>query len=309
MAGLKDVSLRQLQILASAARTGSFSRTSEEIHLSQPAVSMQMKALEDLAAQPLFDRVGRRVKLTDAGELLAGYAERVLSLLDEAEDALAARKGLRGGRVRVAAVSTAMYFAPKLLAGFSREHGAVQVSLALENREAVVALLARNHVDLAIMGRPPEELETEAEPFADHPHVVIAPPDHPLASRRRAPLSALAGELFVVREPGSGTRSAMERFFAEREVAVRVGMEMGSNEAIKQAVMAGMGLGFISLHTVGLELAAGRLALVRAEGLPVTRKWHVVRLAEKRLSPAAEAMRRHVVETGARFLREWPHEP
>lgn len=302
---MRDVSLRQLQILASAARTGSFSRTSEEIHVTQPAVSMQMKALEDLADLPLFDRVGRRLRLTDAGELLAGYAERVLSLLEEADDALAAMKGLSGGRVRVAAVSTAMYFAPKLLAGFSREHGSVQVKLLLENREAVVDLLARNQVDLAIMGRPPQDLDTVAAPFADHPHVVIAAPDHPLVARRRVPLSSLAGELFVVREPGSGTRSAMERWFAERDVAIRIGMEMGSNEAIKQAVMAGMGLGFISQHTVGLELAAGQLALVRAEGLPVVRQWYVVQLADKRLSPAAEAMRRHVAETGARFLKEW----
>jgi DNA-binding transcriptional LysR family regulator len=304
---LRDATLRQLQLFDSAARTLSFSKTSEALHVSQPAVSMQMKQLEDLAGVPLFDRIGRRLHLTAAGEELARWVREVLRVLEQADDALAALKGLRGGRIRVAVTSTAKYFAPKLIALFTARHPEVELRLFVNNRESVVQVLAANEVDLAIMGRPPAELETVAAPFADHPFVVIAAPEHPLAGKRSVPLSAFAGETFLVREPGSGTRAAMERFFAEHGVEIRIGMEMESNETIKQAVMAGMGLSFISRHTIGLELAAGAVALVHAPGLPVMRTWHVVRLAAKRPSPAAQAFEVFVVDEGKAFLRNWPH--
>jgi DNA-binding transcriptional LysR family regulator len=204
-------------------------------------------------------------------------------------------KGLRGGRVRLAVVSTAKYFAPRLIARFCERHPGVRILLQVDNREAVVRTLAANDVDLALMGRPPGELDLVAAAFADHPHVIIAPPDHPLARRRAVTTAALAGERFLVRELGSGTRTAMERFFHDRGVPLQVGMEMPSNETIKQAVMAGFGLSFISLHTVALELSAGALALVHAPGLPVMRKWFVLHRAEKRLSPAAEAFKAFVL--------------
>jgi DNA-binding transcriptional LysR family regulator len=307
MPGLKDATLRQLQILATAARTLSFSRTSEALHVTQPAISQQMKQLEELAGLPLFERVGRRLALTQAGEELARHARGVLRALDDADDALAALRGLRGGRIRVAVTSTAKYFAPKLIALFTKRHPEVELRLVVNNREVVIQLVSANEVDLAIMGKPPEQLDTSAFPFADHPLVVVAPPDHPLARRRPAPLQALARETFLVREPGSGTRAAMERFFAEHGLELRIGMEMASNETIKQAVMAGMGLGFISRHTVGLELAADALALVHAPGLPVMRSWNVVHLREKRLSPAAAAFKAFVLDEGRAFLRHWPH--
>jgi DNA-binding transcriptional LysR family regulator len=306
MPGLKDASLRQLQILASAAETLSFSRTSERLHLTQPAVSMQMKALEDLARMPLFERVGRRIALTDAGAELARHARDVLRTLDLADEALAALRGLRGGRIRVAVTSTAKYFAPRLILLFARRHPEIELKLTVENRDAVVALVASNAIDLAIMGTMGGEVEAVATPFADHPLVVVAAPDHPLAHRRSVPLATLARETFLVRERGSGTRAAMERFFAAAGVEPRVGMELDSNETIKQAVMAGMGLSFISRHTIGLELAAGALALVHAPGLPVIRTWHVVHLAAKRLSPAAEAFKAFVLEEGKAFLKRWP---
>jgi DNA-binding transcriptional LysR family regulator len=306
MPGLKDATLRQLQILATAARTLSFSRTSEALHVTQPAISQQMKQLEELAGLPLFERVGRRLALTQAGEELARHARGVLRALDDADDALAALRGLRGGRIRVAVTSTAKYFAPKLIALFAKRHPEVELRLVVNNREVVIQLVSANEVDLAIMGKPPEQLDTAAFPFADHPLVVVAPPDHPLARRRPAPLQALAHETFLVREPGSGTRAAMERFFAEHGLELRIRMEMASNETIKQAVMAGMGLGFISRHTVGLELAADALALVHAPGLPVMRTWNVVHLREKRLSPAAAAFKAFVLDEGRAFLRHWP---
>jgi len=305
MTGMKDATVRQLQIFEAAARTLSFSRAAEALRLTQPAVSMQVRQLEHFAGVPLFERAGRRLRLTDAGDELVLHARAVLRALEDADEAFAAMKGLRGGRVRLAVVSTAKYFAPALIARFARSHPGVQVRLQVDNREAVVRTLAANDVDLALMGRPPGELDLVAAPFADHPHVVIAPPGHPLAHRRNVPIVAFADETFLVREQGSGTRMAMERFFQERGVPLRVGMEMPSNETIKQAVMAGLGLSFISLHTIALELSAGVLALVRAAGLPVVRQWYVLHRTEKRLAPAAEAFKAFVLQHGRGFLERW----
>ena len=303
---LKDVTLRQLQILDSASRTLSFSRTSEALHVTQPAVSMQMRQLEELAGLALFERVGRRLHLTQAGEELARYAREVLRTVEQADEVLAGLRGLQGGRIRVAVTSTAKYFAPKLIALFAKRHPEVEIRLLVNNREVVIGALAANEVDLAVMGKPPDALDTVSAEFAEHPFVVVAAPDHPLARRRHVPLSAFAAETFLVREPGSGTRAAMERFFAAQGIEVRIGMSLDSNETIKQAVMAGMGLAFISRHTVGLELSVGELAVVHAPGLPVMRAWNVVRLAAKRLPPAGEAFEAFVLEEGKAFLRNWP---
>jgi DNA-binding transcriptional LysR family regulator len=309
MAGMKDASVRQLQIFDAAARTLSFSRAAEALHLTQPAVSMQIRQLEHFAGVPLFERMGRRLHLTGAGEELVQHARAVLRALDEADEVFAALKGLEGGRVKLAVVSTAKYFAPRLIARFAEEHPGVQLRLRVDNREAVVRTLAANEVDVALMGRPPGELDLVAAPFADHPLVIVAPPGHRLARARRVSLADLAREVFLVRETGSGTRNAMERFFREHEIPLRVGMEMPSNETIKQAVMAGLGLAFISAHTITLELAAGALAVVRAPGLPVVRQWYVLHRAEKRLSPAADAFERFVLRNGRAFLEAWRDAP
>ena len=305
MAGLKDATVRQLQIFDAAARALSFSRAGEVLHLTQPGVSMQIRQLEHFAGVPLFERTGRRLHLTDAGEELVVHARAVLRALEDADEAFAAMKGLRGGRLRLAIVSTAKYFAPRLIAQFIESHPGVQVRLQVDNREAIVRTLAANSVDLALMGRPPEELDLVAAPFADHPHVIIAPPGHALARRRRVAIDALAAEVFLVREMGSGTRTAMERFFLERGVRLRVGMEMPSNETIKQAVMAGLGLSFISAHTISLELKARALAVVHATGLPVVRQWYVLHRTEKRLSPAADAFKTFMLRHGREFLDRW----
>jgi LysR family transcriptional regulator, low CO2-responsive transcriptional regulator len=304
MSGMKDATVRQLQIFQAAARTLSFSRAAQLLHLTQPAVSMQIRQLEHFGGVELFERLGRRLQLTDAGEELVLHARAVLRALEDADDALAAMKGLRGGRVRLAVVSTAKYLAPRLIARFAQGHPGVQFRLQADNRGAVVRTLADNGVDLALMGRPPDDGDLVAEPFADHPLVVIAPPGHPLA-RRQVPIEDLAAETFLVREAGSGTRTAMERFFQERGIPLRVGMEMPSNETIKQAVIAGLGLGFISLHTIALELSSHALALVRAPGLPVVRQWNVVHHRERRLAPASEAFKAFVLQHGRGFLNGW----
>ncbi len=286
---MKNVSLRQLRVFEAVARRLSFSRAAEELHLTQPAVSMQVKSLEEEAGLPLTEQMGKKIFLTDAGAELARHARLILQQIIEAEEALAALRGVRGGRLSIGVVSTAKYFAPRLLTVFRAGHPGVELRLGVHNREEIVRQLADNELDLAIMGSPPQELATVADVFASHPLVIIAPPDHALAKRRRIAPIDLVAETFLIREPGSGTRSAMERYFTEQGVALKSTFEMSSNETIKQAVMAGMGLSFISEHTIGLELAVGRLIRLRVVGTPVLRQWQVVRRAEKQLLPLAEA--------------------
>ena len=304
---VRHATVRQLRVFDAVARHLSYSRAAEELHLTQPAVSMQVKALESQAGLALLEQVGKRVYITDAGRVVHARAHTVIRELAEADEALAAMRGLTQGRLPIAAVSTAKYFAPPLLARFLQAHPAVQLELAIDNREAVIAKLAANEVDLAIMGRPPANLDTAAQPFAPHPHVVIAPAGHPLARRRRLGVADLAREPFVVREPGSGTRTLLEKYFADHGLSVPVAMQMASNETIKQAVIAGLGLSFLSRHTLGLELAAGRLVALDVVGLPLLREWHVVHLAPKRLSPVAAACRAFILAEAPRLLAspEW----
>jgi len=302
---MKNATLRQLRVFAAAARHQSFGKAAEELHLTPPAVSMQIRELEEQVGLPLFDRSGRQVALTVTGEYLLVYVRKVLATLKDAEDAIARFRGLETGRVSIGMVSTAKYFVPRMLAQFRQEHPAIEVKLAVGgNREQLVALLRANEVDLAIMGRPPRELATRAEPFAVHPHSVVTAPDHPLTRIGHAPASLLANYEFIIRETGSGTRAAMEKFFADHRLQPRVAMEMTSNETIKQAVMAGMGVSFLSLHTIGLERRAGLLVVPDVEGLPVLKRWYVVNTLSKTLSPAAEAFRYFILEEGERFLAQ-----
>ena len=301
---MKGVTFRQLRTFASVARHLSFGKAAEELHLTPPAVSMQIRELESQVGLPLFDRTGRQVALTVTGEYLLVYVRKILATLKDAEDAIARFRGLQGGRLVIGMVSTAKYFLPRLLAQFREDHPEIEIRLVVSgNREQLIAAMQRNEVDLAVMGRPPREIATRAEPFAAHPHVIITPPDHPLATTMgHVPAQALANFPFIVREPGSGTRAAMEQYFADHRIEPRVAMEMASNESIKQAVMAGLGIALLSLHTIGLELKSGLLATPDVEGLPIVRRWYVVNNLAKVLSPAAEAFRYFVLERGESFL-------
>jgi DNA-binding transcriptional LysR family regulator len=299
---MKHVTLRQLKVFEAVARHLSFSRAAEELHLTQPAVSMQVKQLEDTVGLPLTEQIGKKIYLTAAGTELALHARAIAQQLREAEAAIDALKGLKSGRLNIGVVSTAKYFAPRLLAAFRARHPEVELRLGVHNREVVVQQLADNQIDLAIMGRPPQDIATRAESFAEHPLVIVAAPEHPLAAQERVDPKDLERETFLIREPGSGTRSAMEHFFSEHGIAPRNTLEMSSNETIKQAVMADMGIAFISEHTVGLETAAGRLVLLPVTGLPVMRRWHVVHLQDKRLSPIAAAFREFLLAEGAMLI-------
>jgi DNA-binding transcriptional LysR family regulator len=300
---LQHVTLRQLRVFEAAATSRSFSKAAELLHLTQPGVSMHIKELETNAGLPLFERLGKRLFITEAGLELLTRAREVLRALKDGEDALDGLRGLRRGRINLAVVSTAKYFVPQLLARFGKDYPELEIRLAVNNRIQVIEQLTTNEVDLAIMGRSPQSLDTVAEPFAQNPHVVIAAPDHPLAAARRIHVTAVAKEHFIVREPGSGTRLAMQQFFESQHVPWKVGMEMASNETIKQAVMAGMGVSFISRHTIELELQTQRLVVLDVRGTPVMRNWHVAHLAKKRLSPTAAAFKQFVLTQGRELLR------
>lgn len=287
--------LRQLTIFQAVAERLSFTRAAEHLHLSQPAVSMQVKQLEENLGMPLFEQLGRSIHLTEAGAEVYRYGRAVNRHLAELDQVLNDLKGVSGGRLRIAVASTANQFAARLLASFSRRHPGVALSLQVTNRQSLVALLEANDCDLVIMGRPPEGLDVEAEAFLDNPLVVIASPQHRWAGISGLSPESLAEEAFVVRETGSGTRAAMERFFTERGVEVEQRMEFSSNEALKQAVAANLGLGLVSEHTIGLELVAGRLLVLPVEGFPIMRHWYVVHRRGKRLSPAAEQFRNFVI--------------
>ena len=301
---MKNVTFRQLRVFSEVARRLSFIRAAEVLHLTPPAVTMQVKDLEAAVGLPLFDRQGRSVSLTTTGEYFLVYARRLLSTLKDAEDAMARFKRVESGVLNIGLVSTAKYFIPRLLARFKEEHPGVEVRLQVTgNREQLLVLLHANEIDLAVMGRPPKEMATRAEPFAAHPLVFVCPPGHPLLALGQPPVVALEAYPFIVREPDSGTRKAMEDFLREHGVVPRITMEMSSNETIKQAVMAGMGISFLSLHTLGLELRSGLLEVVEVEGTPVMRTWNLVHLLSKLLSPSAEAFRYYIIEEGEAYLR------
>jgi DNA-binding transcriptional LysR family regulator len=265
---------------------------------------MHVKELEGHIGLPLFERLGKKLFVTQAGAELLTHVREILRTIKDAEETLDQLKGLRRGLINIGVVSTAKYFVPTLLARFRKSHPHLEVRLGVSNRDAVIEQLVANQIDLAIMGRSPDELDTVAEPFAQNPHVIIAAPDHPLASRLRIDVEAICDETFIVREPGSGTRLAMQQFFGDRQLTCKVGMEMASNETIKQAVMAGMGLSFISRHTIDMEVQMGRLAILDVHGTPVMRQWHVAHLSKKRLSPTAAAFKEFVLAHGREFLRE-----
>jgi DNA-binding transcriptional LysR family regulator len=300
---LDRVTLRQLRIFAAAARHLHFGRAAAELNLTQPAVSIQLKELELELGMPLFERMGRRTHLTSAGMELSGHVRDLLARLREADDAMEGLKGGTAGELHIAATTTSEYFAPRLLAQFRRGHPGLRIRLTVDNRETVVRALADNSVDLAVMGRAPQGLDTVAIPFARHPLAIVAAPDHALAKRRRLKLAQLTAETFLIRERGSGTRDAMERAFAEQQFRPAEMIETGSNETIKQAVMAGMGVSFLSLHTVGLETATRRLVVLPVGGMPVMRDWFVIQRERKHISPAAAAFRDYLVAEGARSIK------
>ncbi|WP_157268740.1 LysR family transcriptional regulator [Azohydromonas aeria] len=299
---MKHATFRQLKVFESVARHLSYSRAAEELYLTQPAVSIQVRKLEEHAGHALFEQFGKKVYLTAAGAELLHISRTILQQFEAAEAAMARLKGVTGGKLNVGVISAGDYFFPRLLVEFLGRHQGVQLNFSVHNREGLLGHIADNLVDLAVMVRPPDDLDTINEPFAPHPYVVVAPPAHPLAARRGIALEEVMREPFIVRERGSDTWKSMQEGFGGDVSGLNVAMEIRSTETIKQAVMAGMGLSFLSAHTVTRELASRSLCVLDVQGLPLMLHWYVVHRCSKRLPPVAQAFREFLLGDGAALI-------
>ena len=302
---MKNATLRQLKVFEAVARHLSFSRAADELHLTQPAVSTQVRTLEGHVGIELFEQLGKKVYLTPGGAELLGHSRAIIQQFQEAEEALSQFKGISGGKLNVAVISAGDYFFPRLLVEFARRNPGVKLNLTVYNREELLAQLAANQTDLAVMVRPPKELDTDNQSFAPHPYVIVAAPTHPLVGKRRIPMEVLMREPFVVRERGSDTWNSMEDGLGPYLKDLIVAMEIKSTETIKQAVIAGMGVGFLSAHTIGLELKAGSLAVLDVQGFPVMLDWYVVHRKNKRLPPVARAFKEFLLADGAALINKY----
>lgn len=297
------ITLRQLQILEAVASTGNLSRASETLHLTQPAVSMQIKNMEDTLAITLLERTGKRVFLTDAGREVQRASLDIAERLAQLKGTIDAMKGLQHGSIVVGVVSTASAFSIRLIALFRHRYPGIYIRLNVINREELLQQLTNNSLDLAIMGQPPAHLEIDDTVFMDNPLIIIAPPHHPLSGKTNIPLSRIAEEPFLGRESGSGTRIATEAFFQAHRIAWKVDMEMNKNEAIKLAVEAGLGLSVVSRHTVLQELAAKRLCILQVEGFPIIRSWHLVKRKNKQFSGSTQAFAEFILQEARNIER------
>ena len=285
------INLHQLQIFQAVAVHRSYTRAAEALYLSQPAVSLQVRALEKTIGLPLFEKSGRTLRLTDAGRELLTYSDRIFALLDETKLVLEELSGARRGMVKVAASTTAgIYVVPTALGAFHRQNPDVKLTLDVVNRFTVQEHLLNDEIDLAVMGLIEDTHELEVERFIPNELVVIAPPHHRLAGRPDIPLEELIEETLLLREAGSGTRTDVERMFSARDIPLHIGMELRSSGAIKQAVAAGLGVSVMPESALELELKAERLITLDVEGFPVHRYWYLVRRAGRHLSAAADAL-------------------
>lgn len=299
---IRNATLRQLKVFETVARLLSFSRAAEELHLTQPAVSTQVAQLQEHAGLPLFEQLGKKIYLTPAGTEMLQFSRSILQQFQQEDEAMSQLKGISGGKLNVAVISAGDYFFPRLLAEFTRRYKGVVLNLAVHNREELLHQLATNQTDLAVMVRPPVEMDVATEAFAPHPYVIVAAPTHPLAQKRRITMSQLANVPFIARERGSDTWNSMQEGFAGRLTDLNIAMEITSTETIKQAVIAGMGIAFLSAHTISLELLVGHLVVLDVEGFPVMFNWYVVHRKNKRLPPVAEAFKRFLIEEGAALI-------
>lgn len=295
---MRHATLRQLQVFEAIARHLSFTRAAEELYLTQPTVSMQIKQLTDTVGMPLFEQIGKRIHLTDAGKDLCTLCREVFDSLERFEMNIADRKGLKQGRLRLAVITTAKYFAPRVLGAFCQRYPGIEVSLKVTNRERVLERMTQNLDDLYILGQPPESLDAHSQSFMENPLVVLAPSGHPLVGRKRISLKRIAEEPFLMRETGSGTRIATQRLFDEHKIKLNMRMDLGSNEAIKQAIVGGLGLAVLSRHCLALEGDTGPLRVLDVQGFPIKRHWYLVYPEGKQLSIAAQAFYSYLLHEG-----------
>jgi len=300
---MRNISLRQLRTVRAIAERGKIINASKELRLTAPAVTIQLRQLEEEIGLALFDRTSDGMRPTAAGLVVLDAAQAIEERLRQLSDEIDAIKGVRAGSLRLGVVSTAKYFAPRLMAAFMKDYPDIEMLLHVGNRAETIDRLKAHDVDMALMGRPPKDVPVHATSFGDHPLVVIASPDHPLATELSIPKERIAREHFLIRESGSGTRISLEIFFSDLPGRVDdLGLEMGSNETIKQAVMAGLGIAFISAHTIEAEVSSGRLVVLDVVGLPIRRQWFAVRRADRTVSPAMTAFHDFLMRKGAAYL-------
>ncbi|QXX75065.1 LysR family transcriptional regulator [Methylovirgula sp. HY1] len=300
---MRRLTLKQLETVRAVAQAGTIVQASEKLNVTPAALTSRIKLLEEDAGLALFDRCGGRLRLTAIGEEVVNAARRVDLVLTELDNTLAAIRGMRAGRIAVGVVSTAKYFAPRLIAAFARVNPGIEVTISVGNRAEMVSQLRDYGIDIGLMGRPPMDFPIESAVIGPHPQVVVAAPDHPLAKRRAIDKAELTNESFIVREEGSGTRSVFEYFFSD--VVVRqpkISIEIGSNETIKQAVIAGLGIALISAHTIEAEVESGRLVILDVKGLPIVRQWFIVRRADRPFNPIGHAIWNFTVAQGPQLL-------
>ena len=308
---IRHATLRQLQVFEAIVRLGSFTRAAEELFLTQPTVSMQIKKLADSMGLPLFEHVGRNVRPTEAGLELYQSCRRIFETLANLEMKIADLKGIKRGRLRLGVITTAKYFAPEVLGEFCQLYPGIEVALKVSNRDRIIERINANEDDLYIMGQTPDDqIEVEAIPFAPNPLVVMAPRNHPLVGKKNVPLSRIVEEPFILREPGSGIRDATLKVFDQLGRRPQVRMELGSNEAIKHAIVGGLGLSVQSLHTLTLEGPDGPVAILDIEGFPIMREWYLVYPKGKELSLVAQAFLDYALEIEPRMRERmestWP---
>ncbi len=291
-----NITLKQLKILEAIVAKASYTEAAKSLFMTQPAVSMQVKQMESLIGLHLFDRDGKKVSPTQAGRELLYYAENIRQQIEEASQVMEELRGMKRGKLHLTMAATANYFAPQLIAAFHHEYPAAQVTLKVRNRTGLLNALNHNDTDMVIMGQPPQGHKLIGIPFIDNPLVVIAAPSHPLAKRKHIALTEIAGEAFILREDDSGTRMAVENFFAKHDLQLTTSMEMNRTEAIKQAVMAELGLGIVSLHTLDMELTLNRLIILNVEDFPIMRQWHIVHRSGKRFAAIPEAFKNFVLQ-------------
>ena len=301
---MKNATLRQLKVFEAVARHLSFSRAAEELYLTQPAVSTQVKKLTDHAGLALFEQLGKKIHLTPAGVELLSFSRVIIQQFKEVEEAMTQFKGISGGKLNVTVISAGDYFFPKVLVEFASRHAGVTLNLGVCNREELLEQLLLNQTDLAIMVRPPQGMDTVNVAFAPHAYVIVAPPDHPLTGSKRIAMSRMAKEPFLIREKGSDTWNSMEEGLGEHLANLNIAMEIKSTETIKQAVIAGMGVSFLSSHTVSRELQLGSLVALDVQGLPLMLNWYVVHRKNKRLPPVAQAFKNFLMTDGAALIEQ-----
>ena len=301
---MKHTTLHQLKVFEAAARHGSFTRAAEELFLTQPTVSMQVKQLSKSVGLPLFEQVGKRLYLTEAGRELLATCREIFDRIAQFEMTVADLKGVKQGLLRLAVVTTAKYVVPRLLGPFCQRYPGIDVSLQVTNHEILMERFSQNQDDLYILSQIPDNLDMNVHPFLENPLVVLAPRNHHLANEKDIPLEAIANEPFIMREPGSGTRQAVQKMFEKESLGLKVKLELGSNEAIKQAIAGGLGISVLSSHTLALEGGTSQLTILNVQGFPIERHWYVVHPSGKQLSVLARTFFEYLVNEGKQVLDE-----